>query len=46
MLQEHDSAPWNALPGQMARDEQGEWRLRDRPWRLAQTYILQASKRG
>ena len=45
MLQEHDSAPWNALPGSMAQDEHGEWRLVDRPWRLAQTYTLQAKKR-
>ena len=42
MLQEHDSVPWDALPGQMTRDEQGEWRLTDRPWRLAHTYTLQA----
>ena len=45
MLQEHDSVPWNALPGLMTRDEQGEWRLTDRPWRLAHTYTLQARKR-
>lgn len=45
MLQEHDSAPWDALPGVMIRDDQGEWRLRDRPWRLPQTYTLQARKR-
>jgi hypothetical protein len=29
----------------MTRDEHGEWRLTDRPWRLAQTYTLQARKR-
>jgi SAM-dependent methyltransferase len=46
MLQEHDSAPWNALPGLTTRDELGEWRLTDRPWRLAQTYTLQARKRS
>jgi SAM-dependent methyltransferase len=45
MLQEHDSAPWDALPGATIRDEHGEWRLQDRPWRLAQTYTLQAFKR-
>jgi SAM-dependent methyltransferase len=45
MLQEHDSVPWEALPGQMARDEHDEWRLIDRPWRLAHTYTLQARKR-
>jgi SAM-dependent methyltransferase len=46
MLHEHDSVPWNALPGQMARDDRDEWRLIDRPWRLAHTYTLQARKRG
>nr|WP_277349761.1 class I SAM-dependent methyltransferase [Planosporangium thailandense] len=45
MLVEHDSAPWNALPGWTVVDGRGEWRLRDRPWRLAQTYTLQARKR-
>jgi SAM-dependent methyltransferase len=45
MLREHDSVPWDALPGQMTRDERGEWRLTDRPWRLAHTYTLQARKR-
>lgn len=45
MLAEHDSAPWDALPGHMVRDAHGEWRLADRPWRLAQTYTLQARRR-
>jgi SAM-dependent methyltransferase len=44
MLREHDTVPWNALPGQMTCDELGEWRLTDRPWRLACTYTLQARK--
>ena len=44
-LTEHDSAPWEALPGQMERTETGEWRLADRPWRLPCTYTLQAAKR-
>ncbi len=39
---EHDSAPWEALPGQMTCDDLGEWRLSDRPWRLPCTYTLQA----
>ena len=43
-LVEHDSVPWEALPGHMERDEVGEWRLRDRPWRLACSYTLQATK--
>jgi SAM-dependent methyltransferase len=46
MLQEHDSVSWDALPGQMTCDELGEYRLTDRPWRLACTYTLQARKRG
>jgi SAM-dependent methyltransferase len=41
-LAEHDSVPWEALPGQMTRDEHGEWRLADRPWRLAASFTLQA----
>jgi SAM-dependent methyltransferase len=44
MLVEHDSAPWEALPGYMERLPDTEWRLRDRPWRLPQTYTLQAVK--
>lgn len=44
MLVEHDSVPWEALPGQMERLELDEWRLTDRPWRLAHTYTLQAVK--
>ena len=44
MLEEHDSVPWEALPGMMSRTEQGEWRLTDRPWRLAHSYTLQAVK--
>ncbi|WP_327005098.1 class I SAM-dependent methyltransferase [Dactylosporangium sp. NBC_01737] len=45
MLQEHDSAPWDALPGRTVADEHGEHRLAERPWRLPQTYTLQARKR-
>jgi SAM-dependent methyltransferase len=45
MLVEHDSAPWAAIPGQVTKDDAGEWRLTDRPWRLAQTFTLQAVKR-
>ena len=43
-LAEHDSVPWEALPGQMTKDELGEWRLTERPWRLAASYTLQAVK--
>ncbi len=45
-LVEHDSVPWEALPGQMEKLNDKEWRLRDRPWRLAHTYTLQAVKRA
>jgi SAM-dependent methyltransferase len=45
VLEEHASVPWDALPGQMWRDEDGEWRLADRPARLPLTYTLQAVKR-
>jgi SAM-dependent methyltransferase len=42
MLVEHDSVPWEALPGMMERLDGGEWRLADRPERLPHTYTLQA----
>ena len=42
MLVEHDSVPWEALPGRMDQLEHGEWRVRDRPWRVPHTYTLQA----
>ena len=45
-LVEHDSVPWDALPGQMQCDDRGEWRLIDRPWRLPHSYTLQAIRRG
>jgi SAM-dependent methyltransferase len=45
-LVEHDSIPWEALLGQMTKDDHGEWRLTDRPWRLAASYTLQAVKEG
>jgi SAM-dependent methyltransferase len=44
-LAEHDSVPWEAIPGQMSLDDRGEWRLADRPWRLAASYTLQAVRR-
>ena len=43
-FEEHDSVPWDALPGQMERRDDGEYRLTDRPWRLAASYTLQAVK--
>jgi hypothetical protein len=44
MFVEHDSVPWEALPGRMRRDG-GEWRLIEHPERLPLTYTLQAVKR-
>ena len=46
MLEEHDSVPWDALPGMMDALPDGEFRLRDRPERLAHSYTLQAVKDG
>jgi SAM-dependent methyltransferase len=45
-LEEHDTVPWEALPGLMERAPNGEWRLADRPARLPHTYTLQAVKRA
>jgi SAM-dependent methyltransferase len=45
-LVEHDTVPWNALPGLMeqVQDRGGEWRLIDRPERMPHSYTLQAVK--
>jgi SAM-dependent methyltransferase len=45
-LVEHQSVPWEALPGRMTDIGGGEYQLTDRPWRLPHTYTLQALKRG
>jgi SAM-dependent methyltransferase len=44
MLEEHDSVPWEGLPGKMREGRDGEWRLTDRPERLPLSYTLQAVK--
>ncbi len=44
-LAEHDSVPWEALPGMMEEVGENEWRLADRPERLPHSYTLQAVKR-
>lgn len=42
---EHDSVPWDAIPGQMTLEEQtGEWRMTRDPRRLAASYTIQAVK--
>jgi SAM-dependent methyltransferase len=43
-LEEHDSVPWDAMPGQMTPIGGGEFRLTDRPERLAHSYTLQARR--
>jgi SAM-dependent methyltransferase len=45
-LVEHDSIPWDGLPGLMVDAGGGEYRLADRPERLAASYTLQARKPG
>jgi hypothetical protein len=45
-LQEHQSAPWDAIPGQMQLLDDGEWQLREQPWRLPLTFTIQAVKPG
>jgi len=45
MFEEHQSVPWEALPGQMRRVEHNEWQLADRPWRLPHSYTLHAVRR-
>ena len=43
-IEEHDSAPWNALGDAMEEVGGGEFRLREHPERLAATYTLRAVK--
>ena len=43
-LVEHDSIPWEALPGRMVKRDDGEWKLLERPERLPTSYTLQAVK--
>jgi SAM-dependent methyltransferase len=43
-LAEHDSVPWNAFPGRMEQIAGNEWRLADRPARLAHSFTVQAVK--
>jgi SAM-dependent methyltransferase len=43
-LVEHESVPWDAFPGHMVQLESHEFRIAERPWRLAHSYTLQAIK--
>ncbi|WP_197511642.1 hypothetical protein [Tessaracoccus coleopterorum] len=44
LLVEHDSVPWDALPGLMEPDGLGEYRLRSRPERLPASFTLVATR--
>ena len=44
LFEEHQSVPWNPLAEEMVEDEMGEFRLRQKPERLAATYTLRAVK--
>jgi hypothetical protein len=44
MVQEHDTVPWNALPGRMEKGAMSEYQLKKDGWRLPCTYTIQAVK--
>ncbi len=44
ILLEHDSCPWEALPGKMVEDSDGEWRLTEGRSRLPLTYTMRARR--
>jgi 2-polyprenyl-3-methyl-5-hydroxy-6-metoxy-1,4-benzoquinol methylase len=41
-FEEHQTVPWEAMPGQMHLVENDEWQLTDRPERLPHSYTLRA----
>ena len=43
-LVEHDSVPWDPFPGFTEELPGGEFRIRDRPWRLPHSYTISATK--
>jgi SAM-dependent methyltransferase len=43
-LVEHDSVPWDPFPGFTEELAGGEFRIRDRPWRLPHSYTISATK--
>jgi SAM-dependent methyltransferase len=43
-LEEHDSVPFCPFPGLMTKDGLGEYRLTDRPGRIAMSFTLEARK--
>ena len=46
MLEEHDSVPWEGLPGLMVLGDDHEWRLAEGRARVPLSYTLQAVKMG
>ncbi|WJR34342.1 class I SAM-dependent methyltransferase [Mycobacteroides immunogenum] len=44
LLAEHDSVPWEALPGQMTLRPDGEWALAERSGVMPLTYTIKATK--
>lgn len=46
LLEEHDSVPFCPFPGMMTKDELGEYRLTDRPERIAMSFTIEARKPG
>ena len=45
-LVEHDSVPFDPFPGHFEEVADGEFRLKDRPWRLPHSYTISATKPG
>lgn len=43
-LEEHDSVPWEAMPGYMVKEELDEWRLKERSKCMPLTYTIIARK--
>ena len=43
-LVEHDTVAWDPFPDHFDSLPNGEFRLRDRPWRLPHTYTIKATK--
>ena len=41
---EHDSVPWDPFPGHFEALPDGEFRLKDRPWRLPHSYTISATR--
>jgi SAM-dependent methyltransferase len=41
---EHDSVPWDPFPGFTEELPGGEFRIKDRPWRLPHSYTISATK--